>query len=239
MSETPQKVNIQQFEEILQSVQEPLLIWLSPDGSSPPSDVSKALDTASKSYQGRLRVILVSDFNEEFAARFSLGKRPMLVGWHNNTEILRRQRPWAADVAPLAKQLADLIEQPTAVAETTNGNQKGFPMEPVHVTDQTFETEVLKSELPVLIDFWAEWCGPCRMVAPILEKLAKDYSGKVKIAKVDVDANPGLAQAFRIMSIPTLMFVKEGKIVGQQAGALPEPVLRDALEQLVALQLPA
>ncbi|PJF42096.1 MAG: thioredoxin [Phototrophicales bacterium] len=112
-------------------------------------------------------------------------------------------------------------------------------MQPVHVTDQTFEAEVLKSDLPVLVDFWAEWCGPCRTIAPILDKLAKEYSGKVKIAKVDVDANPALAQAFRIMSIPTLMFVKEGKIVGQQAGALPEPVLRDALDQLVALKLPA
>ncbi len=238
MSTMPLKVNAQQLEDILQAAQLPLLIWLSPDGSSPPSDVSKALATASIGYEGRLQVILVNQSSVELLDRFNLGKRPVLVGWHNGTEVLRRQRPWAADVPPLVQQLANLIKQPSAVAET-NGNPKGYPMNPVHVTDQTFESEVLKSELPVLIDFWAEWCGPCRMVAPILDKLAVEYAGKVKIAKVDVDANPGLSQAFRIMSIPTMMFVKEGKIVGQQAGALPEAVLRDALEQLMALQLPA
>ncbi|MBI5929417.1 MAG: thioredoxin [Chloroflexi bacterium] len=110
---------------------------------------------------------------------------------------------------------------------------------PVHVTDATFEQEVLQSELPVLVDFWAAWCGPCKMVAPILDKLAGEFAGKVKIAKVDVDANPSLSGAFQIMSIPTLMFVKQGKIVGQAAGAAPEAALRDALNQLVNLQIPA
>src|SRR5438093_40324 len=103
------------------------------------------------------------------------------------------------------------------------------------VTDADFETEVLKSETPVLVDFWAEWCGPCKQVAPILDKLATEFAGKIRLAKVDVDANPGLSQAFRIMSIPTLMFVKNGKIVGQQAGALPEHILRNAIQQLINL----
>ena len=111
--------------------------------------------------------------------------------------------------------------------------------QPIKVTDATFQQEVLESDVPVLVDFWAEWCGPCRMVAPILEKLAGEYAGKVKIAKVNTDENQGLASAFQIMSIPTLMFVKGGKIVGQAAGAAPEPALRDALEQLIALEVPA
>jgi len=232
------KVNAKQLDLLLQSSQQPLLIWLSPDGSSPSSDVSKALDAASKNYKGRLQIVIVNEHNDDLIARFALGKRPVLIGWHNGEEVLRRQRPWAADVQSIAQQLVQLNHSSATTADK-NGNQKEHPMQPVHVTDQTFEAEVLKSDLPVLVDFWAEWCGPCRTIAPILDKLAKEYSGKVKIAKVDVDANPALAQAFRIMSIPTLMFVKEGKIVGQQAGALPEPVLRDALDQLVALKLPA
>lgn len=232
------KLNCQELDEQLASNDLPKLIWVSPEGTSPPSDVSKALDEASKSYAGRLQVIFLQEGGDGIVNRFSLGKRAVLIGWHNGKEITRRQRPWAADVQGLVDKMVSLAQVPELVTEDT-GIQKGYPMAPVHVTDATFEDEVLKSELPVLIDFWADWCGPCKMIAPILEKLAGEYSGKVKIAKVDVDANPALAQAFRIMSIPTLMFVKEGKIVGQQAGALPEPVLRDALEQLVALELPA
>jgi thioredoxin 1 len=108
----------------------------------------------------------------------------------------------------------------------------------VHVTDATFEAEVLNYELPVLIDFWAEWCGPCRMVAPTLEKLAKEYAGKVRIAKVNVDENPGLSQAFRIMSIPTIMLIKQRTVVFSQPGALPEAAFRDLLNQLIVLELP-
>lgn len=110
---------------------------------------------------------------------------------------------------------------------------------PVKVTDDTFEQEVVNAELPVLVDFWAEWCGPCRMIGPVLDKLAAEYAGKVLIAKVNVDENQQLAQAFQVMSIPNLMMVKDQTIVFNQAGALPEPVLRDLIEQLIALDVAA
>ncbi|MBX3081758.1 MAG: thioredoxin [Anaerolineae bacterium] len=138
-------------------------------------------------------------------------------------------------VSELAKQIpptAVAPAEPLPVVEKAPAKDK-----PVVVTDATFEQDVLQSELPVVVDFWAAWCGPCKQIAPILEKLAKEYAGKVRVAKVDVDANQELSQYFRIMSIPTLMFVKGGKIVGQQAGALPEHVLRDVFNQLVALQV--
>lgn len=111
-------------------------------------------------------------------------------------------------------------------------------MAPVNVTDNSFQQEVIDHELPVLVDFWAEWCGPCRAVAPVLDKLAEEYAGKVRIAKVNVDENPGLSQYFQIMSIPTMMMFKEQTVVFNQAGALPEPALRDLLNQLVELEIP-
>ncbi|MEZ4668478.1 MAG: thioredoxin [Anaerolineae bacterium] len=108
---------------------------------------------------------------------------------------------------------------------------------PVIVTDATFEQEVLNHDKPVLVDFWAEWCGPCRMVAPTLEKLAKEFAGQIRIAKVNVDENPGVAQAFRIMSIPNIMIIKNRTMIFNQPGALPEPAFRDLITQAIALDM--
>ena len=105
--------------------------------------------------------------------------------------------------------------------------------EPVHVTDNEFEKSVLKSELPVIVDFWAPWCGPCRMVAPTLEKLAKEYAGKLIVAKVNTDDNPEWAGRYGVQGIPTMFFVAQGKVVHRQVGALPEPMLRDAVSQFM------
>ncbi len=101
--------------------------------------------------------------------------------------------------------------------------------EPVHVTDSAFEKTVLKSEIPVVVDFWAPWCGPCRMVAPTLEKLAREWNGRVKIAKVNVDENPMIAGRFSVSSIPTMMVFSAGKQLDRWAGALPEGPLRSRL----------
>ncbi len=96
-------------------------------------------------------------------------------------------------------------------------------------TDQNFEQEVLKSEVPVLVDFWAEWCGPCRMQAPIIEQLAKDFNGLAKVGKLEVDQNPVTAQKYQVMSIPTLMIIKKGEIVWQGVGLQQKKNLEEAL----------
>jgi len=101
------------------------------------------------------------------------------------------------------------------------------------VTDKNFEEEVVKSTLPVMVDLWAPWCGPCRMVGPVVEKLSQKYEGKVKFCKVNVDQNPKTAAAYQIMSIPTLMFFKGGKAVDTVIGAVPEPVLQPKIDQLL------
>jgi thioredoxin 1 len=95
----------------------------------------------------------------------------------------------------------------------------------LHVTENNFDAEVMKSTLPVLVDFWAEWCGPCRMVGPIVEEIATELNGKLKVAKINVDEAQGLAASFNVMSIPTLMVFKGGKVVAQMVGAMPKEAL--------------
>jgi thioredoxin 1 len=100
-------------------------------------------------------------------------------------------------------------------------------VKPIEITDANFEQEVMKSDKPVLIDFWAVWCGPCRMVAPVVEEIANEYNGKLKVGKVDVDSNPEVSMKFGIRSIPTLMIFKGGKVVEQIIGAVPKRNLLD------------
>ena len=105
--------------------------------------------------------------------------------------------------------------------------------EPIHLTDAAFEKTVLQSPIPAIVDFWAPWCGPCRMVAPVLDKLAKEYEGKLLVAKVNVDENSEWAGLYGIQNIPTMLFVMSGKIVHQQVGALQEGMLRDVVSQFM------
>ncbi len=99
----------------------------------------------------------------------------------------------------------------------------------ITITDANFDELVLKSDKPVLIDFWAEWCGPCRMVGPIVEEIAKEFDGKAIVGKVDVDSNPNISMNYGIRNIPTLLFFKGGQIVDKQVGAVPKSVLANKL----------
>ena len=104
----------------------------------------------------------------------------------------------------------------------------------VHVTDANFEQEVLQSDVPVLVDYWAEWCGPCKMIAPILEEIAKDYEGKIKICKMDVDSNQDTPQKFGIRGIPTLMMFKDGNAEATKVGALSKNQLSEFINTSVS-----
>ena len=104
-------------------------------------------------------------------------------------------------------------------------------MSTLHFTDASFKKEVLESNLPVLVDFWASWCGPCKMIAPFIDELAKEYSGKMKIGKVDVDNNSKVATQFGVMSIPTIIFFKNGKVMNQLVGAASKLDLKRKIEE--------
>lgn len=100
-------------------------------------------------------------------------------------------------------------------------------------TDSNFEQEVLQSEVPVLVDFYADWCGPCKMMSPIIDELAVEYDGKAKIGKLNTDENRAIASKYSIMSIPTILFIKDGQVVDTSIGALPKGILQDKLESML------
>jgi thioredoxin 1 len=125
--------------------------------------------------------------------------------------------------------------QPALVASYLNSiylfNTIKIKIMAVEITDANCEEVVLKSDKPVLVDFWAEWCGPCRMVGPVVEEISKEYDGKAIVGKVNVDNNPGVSMKFGIRNIPALLFFKDGEIVDKQIGAVPKSVLAGKLEK--------
>lgn len=104
----------------------------------------------------------------------------------------------------------------------------------INITDKSFELEVLKSDIPVLVDFWATWCAPCRAIAPIIEEMAETYAGKIKVAKMDVDENPSTPGKYGVRGIPTLILFKKGEVIDQVVGAVPKNQIKGFIEKAIS-----
>jgi thioredoxin 1 len=213
------------------------------------SDVQQELRELAEKFAGQLLIAKISvKENPESTHRYQIQQAPAVIGVKDG-EVIAKGEGISASVLPnYARFLTgkgpkpnhqpDTARGSTGFASQSNGNdpyRKTAVGKPIPVSDYSFDKEVMHSSIPVLVDFWAPWCGPCRMTEPILEKLASELHGKLTIVKVNVDESPQLSNRYGIQSIPTMMLLKNGNVIDRWMGALPETALRSRLSRIVNL----
>jgi thioredoxin 1 len=209
-----------------------LVFW---DPKSPPGESDVQLDQIARDYSGRTLVVKINGAEElQLARRFQVQHLPAFV--FVKEQKVEATLPGSTPAHTLRDWLNYLTErgarpaQPTPTEAPTNRHSASG--QPIHLTDRNFE-QIVKGDLPVLVDFWAEWCGPCRMVAPTVEQLAREFQGRAVVGKLNVDENPQTARRFGIMSIPALYIFKKGEVADRTVGVQPLPVMRQWLSRHV------
>lgn len=204
----------------------------------PPSpEISGELKRIARETAGDVLVVQIQvRGNPKSVQKYKIKRTPAVVTIKNGQELSRAENVSDSDLQAHVLYLLGKGPKPPEVKVEPSisstqqpagkGADYGTGNRPLPVTDSSFDKEVLQSPLPVLVDFWAVWCGPCRMTEPIVEKFAREYQGKLKVVKVNVDENPALSQRYNILSIPTMMIVKNGQVIDRWIGALPEPAMR-------------
>ena len=209
--------------------------------------LAPALEELARAYVGRALIVRVDNTEEgDLAMRHKITRVPTLIFWNDNAEKIRIEgavsygairshldyllsntpRPVAASGPSIPLSVAASVAASTLPNSAKTGD-------PITVTDSTFETLVLQSPLPTLVDFWAPWCGPCKAVSPVVEELGREYAGRLRVAKVNTDDNPDWASRLGIMGIPTLIFYKRGREVDRVVGAASKSSLRGHIERLL------
>lgn len=198
-----------------------------------PSDVNQALLRLASGEAGRLIVAKINvRENVQAVRRFDIHRTPTLIAVRQGLEIGRVESPTPSDVQEHAQHLLGRSVHP-AGRHVSEPRSSAGDDHPIVVTDATFEQRVLRSPLPVLVDFWAPWCGPCHIIAPTIERIAAGYAGRLLVAKVNVDENPIYAGIYNVQSIPTLLMFRNGQVVNRLVGVLPEMHLRAEIERVL------
>jgi len=212
-----------------------ILFW---DGKKLSETLSKEMIDQAKTKAGELIIAKINWRDNPVAAhRFSLSDPTLLVGIRDGTEIARTSNPNRSQVSQHIDYLLGKAPPPIDKKETSatsrHTNAADHTARPIPVTDATFEQQVLKSPIPVLVDFWAPWCAPCRMVAPILDQLSKEYGSRVRIVKLNVDENPHFAGRYGIQGIPTLLVFRNGTVADRIVGVAAKEHIRAKLNALL------
>jgi thioredoxin 1 len=224
--DAPIITNDQSIERVLAAGLPVVFIFM--DAAASPA-LKEGMNRLAREQAGRLLVVEVpAGDNPASVSRFQIDRLPAVVAVRGGQVV---SKAGGISATELDRHVAFLLGKgprpaPTEAAEAPSAQHGGGSAQPYVVTDATFEQDVLRSPQPVLVDFWAPWCGPCRIVAPVIEKLAQEMAGRLRVAKVNVDENPFTAQRFGIQGIPTMLIVKNGQVADRWVGALPEPALR-------------
>jgi thioredoxin len=200
-----------------------------------PADLTQAMDELARREAGKALIVKLARADAPQAmSRLGVRALPAVVTVRKGNTVSSQGGITATDLKAHAAYLLGQGPMPAPrVSRPVRQPAQAAAGKPVAVNEADFEREVLRSELPVLVDFWAPWCGPCRMVAPTLDALAREHGSVLKIAKVNVDENPGLAARYGAMSIPTMMVVKDGREVDRWVGALPDRALRGRVSRWI------
>ncbi len=253
--DTPIRTNAQNLERIL-GAGLPVLISLEMPRCEPCSVLDEPFKVLARSYAGQVLIVRVEDSSiGGLLERFGVKRIPTLLLWHGGRVAGRIEG--AAGIEDLRQNLEYLsgkVANPTPASgrsvpapgrdplplpntnprsgDTTGARSaENADGSPVVVNDASFERDVLHYHLPVLVDFWAPWCGPCRMVSPIVEELGRTYQGRLRVAKVNTDENPRYASSLGIRGIPTLILFKNGREIDRLTGAAPKPTLQNFIER--------
>jgi thioredoxin 1 len=227
--DTPINTNDESFDRVLNAgYPVALVLW---DGAALDTSLDEALHEVARTDAGRVLVAKVNAHDNPQIATRAAGTLPTLITYRDGQTVTQAEaitaQSFRAHVDHLLgrgpRPIAD--KPPQREAPKTNGHAQPFP-----VSDATFQHDVLDSDVPVLVDLWADWCQPCHMIAPIVDKIAHDYAGRLKVVKLDVDENPQTANAYQVQGIPTLLIFKNGRVADRIVGVAPEPLIRGKVD---------